>query len=226
MSPQRQAELAELLDDVFKLGPLRQLGNHSLLQKIQYFLLEAGEKVFQTNNQLIEQLRKYLDDQAWLENKRIIEMIQTIERQAIGLKDDIPKNRDFAEVDQLRPHIELILSRSLFSVPHATLLEDIDLHEGDADLEMEVLFQQSYIDEAELASNIRALLQRRKQITLSEVIEHHPIRKGLAEVVGYINLAARDDKALIDDTQAESVQIDTQGKHRKQLHLPRIIFTR
>jgi hypothetical protein len=180
MSPQRQTELEELLQDVFGLEAVQELGSESLLHHIKYFLLEAGEKVFQTNNQLVEQLRKYLDDQAWLENKRIMELIKTIERQAVEIKDYPPSQRVFTEVDELRPHIELIMSRNLFTPPKNTLLENIDLTEGDVEFEMDALFQQSYIDEVKLAANIKRMLQRQKQVSLKQVIQSNPVTKGVA----------------------------------------------
>lgn len=226
MSPQRQTELEELLQDVFGLEAVRELGSESLLGQIKYFLLEAGEKVFRTNNQLVEQLRKYLDDQAWLENKRIMELIQGIERQAVRIKEQPPPQRIFAEVNELRPHIELLMSRSLFAPPKNTVLENIDLTEGDAELEMEALFQQSYIDEEQLAANIQRMLQRQKQVSLKQVIQTNPVTKGVAEVVGYINLAARDDKAMIDNEYQENIDIGEETATQKRLTLPRIFYTR
>ena len=174
----------------------------------------------------MEQLRKYLDDQAWLENKRIMELIKTIERQAVEIKDYPPSQRVFTEVDELRPHIELIMSRNLFTPPKNTLLENIDLTEGDVELEMDALFQQSYIDEVKLAANIKRMLQRQKQVSLKQVIQSNPVTKGVAEIVGYINLAARDDKALIDNDNHENIDIGEGGAAPKRVTLPRISYTR
>jgi len=54
MSPPRQAELDELLEAAYRLEPLRELHLGEFLQQIRYLLLEAGEKVFHTNSQLVE----------------------------------------------------------------------------------------------------------------------------------------------------------------------------
>ncbi len=226
MSPQRQAELATLLEGVFGLEAVQEVGRDSLLLQIKYFLLEAGEKVFQTNNQLVEQLRKYLDDQAWLENKRIMELAKEIERQAVVIKNHPPTRRDFASIDQLKPELNLVMSRSLFAPPSAIELEKLDLSEAEVALTTDTLFEQVYIDEVQLAANIRRLLHNQSQISLPEVIEACPLSRGVAEVVGYMNLAARDDKALIDDNCREKIQLNEGGFASRQLTLPRILFCR
>ena len=86
MSPQRQVELDQLLEAVYALVPVRGSEPGGLLQRIRHFLLEAGEKVYRSNNLLVEQLRKYLDDQTWLENKRIMDLIRTIEKRAVAVR--------------------------------------------------------------------------------------------------------------------------------------------
>ena len=83
MSPPRQAELDGLLEGVYGLEAVRSLAPGDFLKLIRYALLEAGEKVFRTNSQLVEQLRKYLDDQAWLENKRIMALIKGIPKRRL-----------------------------------------------------------------------------------------------------------------------------------------------
>jgi hypothetical protein len=40
--------------------------------------------LFQRRNLLGEQWRRYLEDQAWLENRRILELIRGIERRALA----------------------------------------------------------------------------------------------------------------------------------------------
>ncbi|MCP4287476.1 MAG: DUF3375 domain-containing protein, partial [Gammaproteobacteria bacterium] len=215
MSPKRQAELDELLEAVYGLEPVRELEPGALLGRIKYFLLEAGEKVYGTNSRLVEQLRKYLDDQAWLENKRIMDLIRGIERHGVAIKDTPPNARMFTGVDELRPGIELIMARGLFVPPRNPVIEAIDLTEGKARVDVGALFSQTYIDEQALAANVRRLLQSESQVSLVRVLEHYPVTKGLAEVIGYLNLAARDEKALIDEEHREHLEIDaTNGKSK------------
>jgi len=71
MSPSRQDELGKLLEQVMALAPIRELEPDGRLRRIHYDWLEAGEVTQRTVARLSEQLRRYLDDQAWLENRRI-----------------------------------------------------------------------------------------------------------------------------------------------------------
>jgi Protein of unknown function (DUF3375) len=235
MSPQRQDELESLVaavgallkdascrDARERLDPMHE----SILARIRYYLLDAGEKVYQTNNQLVEQLRKYLDDQAWLENKRIMELIRSIEKHAIALKDEAPDVRQFAGLDSLHPGLELVMSRGLFQPPKSPVLETVDLSDGEADVEVSALFRQTYVDRRELAANVKKLLQRQSQVSLSQVLQRFPTEKGVAEVVGYLSLAAEDEKAMIDTGNEEQVAVNDEKGRRKSVRLPMVVFTR
>ena len=61
---------------------------------------------------------------------------------------------------------------------------------------------------------------------MGQIAERFPIRKGLAEVVGYLNLASRDDKAMIADQEQEILHLTSDDDRTRQVRLPRVIFTR
>ncbi|MCP4407684.1 MAG: DUF3375 domain-containing protein [Gammaproteobacteria bacterium] len=225
MSPQRQEELDALVEAVFVLVSGKTDAD-SILQRIRYFLLEAGEKIYLTNNRLVEQLRKYLDDQAWLENKRIMDLIRGIEKQAVVLKDAPPPGRVFVHVDHLRPGIDLVMSRGLFVPPKNPVFETVEVLEGEAEVAVDILFQQTYIDEQELIANIQRLLQGQGQVSLSQVLDAFPVSKGVAEVVGYVNLAAKDEKALIDGGKQEILEILCDDGKSRRIRLPTVLYTR
>ena len=226
MSPPRQAELDGLLEDVYGLDAVHSLKPGDFLKLIRYALLEAGEKVFRTNNQLVEQLRKYLDDQAWLENKRIMELIQGIEKRAVALRHDPPEVKTFAALNERRPGIDLVMSRGLYEPTRKSVIETLDLEEGDADVVVDALFQQVYIDEAELEAQVRRLLQRDPQVSLARVVQRFPVTKGIAELVGYLNIASRDDKAMVDTAREERLSIADDRGRRRWVRLPKVVFVR
>lgn len=226
MSPPRQAELDELLETVYGLVAVRELHPGDFLQRIRYLLLDAGEKVFLSNNQLVEQLRKYLDDQAWLENRRIMDLIKGIEKSAVAVKDAAPAEKVFAEVDEPRPDVDLIMSRGLYRPPIPSLIESLELSEGESDIEVDALFRQVYVDEAVLAANIRRLLQRNSQVSLVQVVQRFPVTKGVAELVGYLNVASRDDKAMVDAGREELLTVTDHRGWRRRVRLPKVVFVR
>jgi hypothetical protein len=230
MSPQRQEELETLVTAVAGLlqgaGEPSDSMKASILSRIRYYLLDAGEKVYQTNNQLVEQLRKYLDDHAWLENKRIMELIRGIEKRAVALKAKPPEDKDFSELDDLRPALDLVMSRGLFQPPKNPVIETVDLRDGETGVAVNALFQQTYVDRRELAARIKRLLQRRSQVSLSQVLQRFPAEKGVAEVVGYLSLATDDPKAMIDTESEEQLSVSDEKGRRKTVRLPTVVFTR
>lgn len=174
MSPARQEELQEMTRKVFDLKEVKALEPDELLPRIKLRLLEAGEKVQRTSATLVEQLRRYLDDQVWLENKRIMEVIHDIERMAIAGRQAPPGARDFMSLDELKPGLELPMSRGLFIPAEKTRVDSLEIVLGEADFDPEALFQQQYVDEAVLKARIRRMLHDHAQVTLTQVVAEHP----------------------------------------------------
>lgn len=226
LSALRQAELEELLQTVYSLEEVQSLNPDFFLARIKFALLDAGEKVYKTNSLLVEQLRKFLDDQTYLENRRIMEIVKSIEKKAIALKEQLPQKGDLAELDDIRPSLDLIMARGLFIVPKKPVIDDTDVAEGQADFDVSPLYQQNYVDEAELKANIRRALQARSQVSLGQVVAEYPIGKGLAEVVTYMELAHKEPNTLVVNEQTEKLSFTTENGITRCVELPKIIFIR
>ncbi len=225
MSDERQRELQRLLDRLYSLEEIKELDPDPLLARIRYLLLDAGEKVYQTSNLLVEQLRKYLDDRAYLENRRIMEIIREIEKRALAVKDEPPPGRDFIFMDELSPRIELPLSRSLFTVPRVPVIEDRRPGEGSGEIAIDALYEQVHVDERVLADRVRTLLQEQGQVSLARVVERFPVEKGVAEIVTYLNLAEKNPRAMVSDKDSEEIVIRTSDGKTRLVRVPQVIFT-
>ncbi|MBW2186607.1 MAG: DUF3375 domain-containing protein, partial [Deltaproteobacteria bacterium] len=195
MSSPRQEELLDLLDKVYALDAVQELSPSHFLRQIKYALLEAGEKVYKTNNQLVEQLRKFLDDQTYLENRRIMELVKEIEQQAILLKENVPLEKDFNCVDNFRPEVDLVMARGLFRVTKEQLVVSDMISAGEAQISVDSLFVENHVDEQVLRAGIRQVLQQRSQASLAQIVAEIPLSKGVAEVVTYLHIAEKDDSA-------------------------------
>ncbi len=223
MSPARQEELSALLALVFGLAAVQSLAPDGRLRRVHYDWLEAGEHTQRTVALLSMQLRRFLDDQAWLENRRIMEVLHGIEAKALAVREAQPRG-DFMELDEASPSIELPMERPLYSPPIRPIIGEQILLEGGADVATDALYGQVVVDKARLAGWIRHALQMKSQVTLSELVDMHPMEQGLAELVAYLALASEDGKAMFDEQYPQSVAwLDTQGKWR-QASLPRVIF--
>ncbi|MCE3604205.1 DUF3375 domain-containing protein, partial [Massilia sp. P8910] len=223
MSPSRQDELTSLLDAVLKLGPVRELQPDGRLQRIHYDWLEAGEVTQRTVARLSEQLRRYLDDQAWLENRRIMQLIRDIEQKALALRGQIDE-RAFMEIDDAAPTVALTMDRTLYNPPFKPKITQQIVSDDGVDIVSDALFEQIYVDQLRLMSNIRRALQTRQQVSLGTLTREYPIEQGLAELATYLKLATQDMHAAIDDNQSETVDWTDDNGRRRQATLPLIIY--
>ena len=126
MSPARQEELTVLLSKVFDLDPVRELQPDPPFLRVHYDWLQAGEVAQRTVARLSEQLRRYLDDKAWLENRRIMQLIREVEQTALSIRDT-PPDRQIIELDEAAPDIDLTMDRPLFEPPLKPRIEDVPL---------------------------------------------------------------------------------------------------
>ena len=225
MSPERQDEFSALLDSAFGLSAVRELNPDERLRRIHYDWLEAGEVAQRTVARLSEQLRRYLDDQAWLENRRIMQLIREIEGHALAVRERSPENTSFMMLDEPAPDIELAMERPMFSPPLRPDIREQILLEGDEPVSVDALFEQVYVDKARLMAHVHRKLQMCDQISLADLVADQPVEQGLAEVVAYLSLAADNDKALIDDSGTETIAwTDDTGQRRATL--PLVVFRR
>jgi hypothetical protein len=224
MSAASQEELDRLLKQVLALPEIREMSPDKGLGRIRFNLLEAGAKVNETCALLVEQLRRFLDDKAWLENRRIMTIIRHIEKKAVAARQQPPAENDFLRINHIRPEIDLSMARGLFRPSRRPLVDDRP-EEGAADFDTPALYDQHFVDEGLLVARIRKALRSRSQISLEQLCEIYPIEKGLSEVIAYLHLASKDDAALVDpDTTRPLAWTDPDGR-RRIAHMPMVIFT-
>ncbi len=225
MSPGSQQELTDLLEQVFDIEALAELTKNKQFKLIHYDWLEAGEHTQRMVAKLSQQLRRFLDDQAWLENKRIMQLLDNIAQHAIPIRENLPTS-SFMTIDKAAPDIQLPMERPLFTPAIRSVMESVLETATGEDVNTESLFKQIFVDKTVLQNNINQQLQTRNQVSLEQVIQQHPLKQGLAELVTYLTLA--DDRQFVvfdDDVQQQIQWTDSNGIGREAT-LPRIIFNR
>jgi hypothetical protein len=225
MSPARQEELSELLRVVFALEEVKQLAPDRRLLRVHYDWLQAGEVAQRTVARLTEQLRRYLDDQAWLENRRIMQIIRGVEQSALAVRRE-PPPETFMALDEPAPHLDLPMDRPLYSPPFKARFTQTEVSEGDQNLDAAALYDQAYVDKTRLTDQIRWALQTRPQISLADLVAHFPLQHGLAELVAYLSLAAEEQGAVIDDRNKQVLSWQDASGNRRRATLPLIVFSR
>lgn len=226
MSSASQEELESLLEQVLDLPEIQNLSGDDRLGRIRFRLIDAGERVNATCSQLVEQLRKFLDDQTWLENKRIMEIIRQIEKKAVRVRaKPPPQSKRFARVDHVKPEIGLPMARGLFQPPVRITVDD-RVEMGQAEFESDRLYRHQSVNEKILRQKIRRALKGRTQVTLAQICESYPVDKGLSELLGYLHIACKDDNAVVEtEVNTPIFYTDTNGRRCKVV-MPEVIFVR
>ncbi|MFA6700681.1 MAG: DUF3375 domain-containing protein [Thiomicrospira sp.] len=238
MSSQSQNELTDGLEKVFQLEPIQSLQPDKSLKKIHYDWLEAGEQTQRVVSRLSQQLRRFLDNQAYLENKRLVQKIDDLLRHTIQLKPLLPPNAqfsgEFAEfmtLDLPKCDIDLPMERPLFTVPLVQNFSGQVESDSGEDVNIDALFDQVFVDELALKEHIERQLQTQAQINLPQVLQSRPLSLGVAELIGYLSLASKDDAdarfaGLLDESQQDLIQWQDIDNQPRQAWLPRVIYTR
>ncbi len=222
LSSSRQSELVDLLE---RLQDLDEAPVDRQLRYIHHDWLDAGERTQSTIRQLSEQLRRFLDDKVWLENRRVMDLLRSIESNALRVRD-APPTGSIAEIDATAPEIALPMERPLYSRSVTAPIDSTGITDATADHDDSALFDQTYVDPEPLVRAVRKSLQRHSQTSLRSIIEGTPMQHGLAELVTYLSL--RDDSFAIvfDETHSDEIDwVDDDGTTRIAT-LPRVTFAR
>ncbi|CAK0774485.1 DUF3375 domain-containing protein [Gammaproteobacteria bacterium] len=227
MSSSRQEELTLLLERVLTLPSVTELKPDTRIHRVHYDWLEAGEHTQRTVAQLSQQLRRFLDDQAWLENRRIMDILHGIEAKALTLRNQWPPGEVMTIADTC-PDIELPMERPLYAPAIKPSITSTILQTEDELIDSMALFSQVVIDKSQLAHHIRHALQHQSQITLGELCAANPLHHGLAELVAYLQIGDDSFITVVDEQILDVVTWrvqDANGEEKiKQARLPRVIF--
>jgi len=229
LSSRRQGELTELLERVLALPAVAELLPDPRTRRLHYDWLEAGEHTQRTVAQLSQQLRRFLDDQAWLENRRIMDILRGIESKALALRG-APPTGSVMQMAEANADIELTMERPLFAPASKPLIAALTLQQGDQAIDPSALFDQVVVDKARLIRHIRHTLQDRAQVTLNELVLAQPLQHGLAELVAYLQLGSEMFRSVVDEDRPEPIAWQALGADgaavTRTARLPRLIFAR
>ena len=229
LSSRRQEELTHLLDRVLALPSIAELEPDARTRRVHYDWMEAGEHTQRTVAQLSQQLRRFLDDKAWLENRRIMDILHGIESKALGLRGAQPSG-NVMEIAEQAADIALSMERPMFKPAIKPAIASLELLAGDENIDPATLFDQIVVDKLRLTRHIRHTLQSRAQITLTELVAMQPLEHGLAELVAYLQLGSETFATVVDEDTLEPVRwqviADDGSTLTRSARLPRLIFTR
>ncbi len=226
MSSRRQDELTELLDRILQLAAVQSLNPDTRMRRVHYDWMTAADHTQATVRMLSQQLRRFLDDKARLENRRIMEILRGIEAKALACRALSPVHLNM-KIAGTSASIDLPMERPLYSPPVRTKISALKLDDAEADVDVAALFAHVAVDRALLHRHVQHALQSRSQIALAELIDECPLQQGLAELVAYLQMAETDGHASIDETRTDSVRWkQADGLVWRTATVARVIFFR
>ena len=222
LSQARQEELTYLLA---RVSALDTVDEERRIRSIHHDWSEAAERAQRTVRQISEQLRRFLDDQVWLENRRVLDLVRAVKGAALEVRANPPAIG--LEVDVPGIEIALPFERPLYQPPAAAAV-DSQVFSATDEVDTDVLFSQTFVDQRRLVDNIRAALPERSSALLSDIVAMHPIEQGAAEIVGY--LALHDEDVTVDMDDADETLLDYVDPYdpdaTKRARLPKVTVRR
>ncbi len=222
LSHHKQAELTDLLERLRQIQTLEDQDEH--LARIHFDWIDASERTQATVRLLSEQLRRFLDDQVWLENRRVFGLLRSIEAKALQIRDH-PNPTVAMEIDDIRVAVNLPTERPLYRRTLRTPIDSSSMQRGDDRFDSSAMLSQLYVDRDELVQRVLGSLSRRDQVGLGEVIADDPLQQGLAELIGYLSLKETGLSVVFDEERRELIEWRTEGTTRVA-ELPQVNFTR
>jgi flagellar motility protein MotE (MotC chaperone) len=225
MSPQLRTELRDLLQRATQIDALAKLDNLHTVTNLHQDWLPAVEQTQATVRQLSQQMRRLLDDKVFLENKRIMQLVRSIESGALGTRE-VPPSGVFMEIAAQSVDVALPFERPLYEPSRRIMVDDVVVAANDTEVDAGALFSQFHVDAERLKSNIDDVLAGTEQATLGDVAAAHPLSQGLAEIVAYYQLATESDWASINPDESQQLSWQLPNGSIREATVEQIIFVR
>ena len=221
----KSEKLTQLLENLYKIETIQEFDKEQKLKDLKYTLLQSSDKISKVSSKLMEQLRRFLDDRVWAENRRVLDLCKDIQKSAIEIKDDMPTLRNFTTVDGNSVKVDTVFAKSLHSLKTQTPFIK-ELIEVDIEIDLESFYNTFYIDEEILKRNISEILLYKPQCTISDINDKFKITKGIAELVSYISIAKNRADATVYENSFEIIELSDVDGMKKMVKLPKIIFVK
>jgi Protein of unknown function (DUF3375) len=233
LSQARQEELSSLLDRVHALAGITE--RDTRLRHVHYDWLDAAQRTQATVRQLSEQLRRFLDDQVWFENRRVIDILRSIEGRALELRDSASPGGRLPgvgnvpvtlELDAASPAIRLPLERPLYAPVKKARISSDTVRDADEETDPVALFEQVYVDPEPLRGGVRQALRGQPQVGLAELVARYPLRQGVAELVTYLSLRDEAFAIVYDEQHRDQISWSATDGRERTATLPRVTYAR
>ena len=221
----KNEQLSSMLEKLYEIDVIKEFDKDKSLRTLKYDLLNNATKITKVSSKLIEQLRQFLDDRVWIENKKIFDFCQSIEKSAIEIKTNPPISKKITTLQNTKISINSVFEKSLYTIKADKNFTN-ELKEEKLDINLNSFYDIFFVDEEKLKNNINYFLQIQSQITLEQILEKFPITKGVAELVSYLSIAKNSQNSIVDMDNKIKLIIKDEHNNTKVVSIPKIIFTK
>lgn len=206
VSEQRQEEITKLLASAQSIA---ELGADRRIRTVHHDWAMAADRTQQTVRDLSEQLRRFLEERVWLENRRILDLARAIEGAAVRIREAPASSTEGLglEIEEIGLNVALPMERPLYAVRPNSDITSLIQPSDEGEMDLDALLDQHYVDMERLAVTIRSEVARHSSAGLADIIAEHPIEEGLAELLGYLSLNEEDITLEFDDVAADTIWI-------------------
>lgn len=226
LSASRQEEFTDLLGRVLQLPEVSGGAGYGddWVRHVHHDWLDAAERTQQTVRRLSDQLRRFLDDQVWLENRRVMEVLRDIEGHALAVRD---RSGSPPGSSVPAPEIGVVLptERPLYRPRRRLALDSDGIAAATEQADPAALYSQVHVDAERLRAAVAERLSRQPVVSLTDVLADRPLEQGLAELVGYLSVR-EGVETTFDSEHRDEVSWTGEDDVGRTAQLPHVVYTR
>ena len=211
-----------LIEKVLTLKEIIEISGSLNMERIENDWMKGSEHVLDTIALLSKQLSFFVSESSYMEEKRISELIKSIETNALQL--DGRNYKDFIGIKSWYADIDFPMYKKLYSIPNKILLDNSLVEEQEEDVDFSPLYLQLFMDRKKLEGRINDLLLDRDEISLKEIMDIYPLKGGLTELLTYLVLVKEGINSEIDYNSSFEVTWVYKNGDSQSAKLPFIIF--
>ena len=227
LAREMQSELDALITDLFQTLKEKNIDSgDNFLQNMVEYLYESGRKVYQTNDKMADKLSRIVRENEMSRadtSKHIVQKIKNtlIEIAKKGKKTDISLTVDDGMEISIPFDRKITYEQSENTEYDFTpVSEDLSIEQLE---ELNKVFGNVYIDREVVENNIREFMRDKSQVTLADVIEHYPLKRGLPELFAYIGVLNHFPHRIVNEDKQHSIVFD--NDNNKRIRIPEIIIS-
>ncbi|MBR4792324.1 MAG: DUF3375 domain-containing protein [Bacteroidaceae bacterium] len=227
LAREMQSELDTLIADLFKTLKEKNINSgDTFLQNMVGYLYESGRKVYQTNDKMADKLSRIIRENEMSKADTSKRIVQEIKNTLIEISKKGRKPELSLEVDD-GMEINIPFDRKItFEQSENTeyvIKPDSETFSLEEFGELGKVFGNVYIDRKILERNIRETMKGKSQVTLSDVVEQHPLQQGLPELFAYFGALGQFPHKSINEDKSQAIVFDYENY--KRIRIPEIIIS-